>query len=105
MTVPNTRWRGRTAWARNVQTPLRVFLRTETGGAAVLLGATVTALLWTFVGFAPSTRCRDTSVAREKAKRIARVTATAVPCPGSLIATALATRIAARPTGPANQVS
>ena len=30
---------GRTAWARNVQTPLREFLRTETGGAAVLLAA------------------------------------------------------------------
>ena len=29
---------GRTAWARNLQTPLRVFLRTEAGSAAVLLG-------------------------------------------------------------------
>jgi Na+/H+ antiporter NhaA len=47
MTVSNARWRGRTAWARNVPTPLRAFLRTETGGAAVLLGATVTALVWT----------------------------------------------------------
>jgi hypothetical protein len=28
---------GQTAWARNMQTPLRTFLRTETGGAAVLL--------------------------------------------------------------------
>jgi Na+/H+ antiporter NhaA len=37
---------GRTAWARSVQTPLREFLRTETGGAAVLLAATITALLW-----------------------------------------------------------
>ena len=37
---------GRTAWARSVQTPLREFLRTETGGAAVLLGATVAALAW-----------------------------------------------------------
>jgi Na+/H+ antiporter NhaA len=36
----------RTAWARNVQTPLREFLRTETGGAAVLLAATVAALVW-----------------------------------------------------------
>ena len=26
---------GRTAWARSIQTPLREFLRTETGGAAV----------------------------------------------------------------------
>ncbi len=37
---------GRTAWARSVQTPLREFLRTETGGAAVLLGAAVAALAW-----------------------------------------------------------
>jgi len=37
---------GRTAWARNVQTPLREFLRTETGGAAVLLAAAVAALGW-----------------------------------------------------------
>jgi Na+/H+ antiporter NhaA len=37
---------GRTAWARNVQTPLREFLRTETGGAAVLLAAALAALVW-----------------------------------------------------------
>jgi Na+/H+ antiporter NhaA len=40
------RFTGRTAWARSIQTPLREFLRTETGGAAVLLGAAVAALLW-----------------------------------------------------------
>ena len=44
---PNTpRFTGRTAWARNLQTPLREFLRTETGGAAVLLAAAVAALVW-----------------------------------------------------------
>ena len=37
---------GRTAWVRNLDTPLRSFLRTETGSAAILLAATVTALLW-----------------------------------------------------------
>src|SRR5256885_14044580 len=37
---------GTTAWARSLQTPLREFLRTETGGAAVLLAAAVTALVW-----------------------------------------------------------
>jgi Na+/H+ antiporter NhaA len=37
---------GRTAWARNLETPLRQFLRTETGSAAVLLGATIAALVW-----------------------------------------------------------
>jgi Na+/H+ antiporter NhaA len=37
---------GRTAWARSIETPLREFLRTETGGAAVLLAAAVAALVW-----------------------------------------------------------
>jgi Na+/H+ antiporter NhaA len=37
---------GRTAWARNMQTPLRTFLRTETGGAAVLLAMALVALAW-----------------------------------------------------------
>src|SRR5919202_3080638 len=37
---------GRTAWARNLETPLREFLRTEIGSAAVLLGATLAALAW-----------------------------------------------------------
>jgi Na+/H+ antiporter NhaA len=37
---------GLTAWSRSVQTPLREFLRTETGGAAVLLAAAVAALAW-----------------------------------------------------------
>ncbi len=40
------RFSGRTAWARNLQTPLREFLRTETGGAAVLLAAAAAALAW-----------------------------------------------------------
>ena len=37
---------GRTAWARNLQTPLRAFLATETGSAAMLLAAVVAALVW-----------------------------------------------------------
>jgi Na+/H+ antiporter NhaA len=46
--APATRasFSGRTAWARSLQTPLREFLRTETGGAAVLLAAAVAALVW-----------------------------------------------------------
>ena len=36
----------RTAWTRSIPTPLRAFLQTETGGAAVLLAAVVVALLW-----------------------------------------------------------
>ena len=37
---------GRTAWARNLAAPVRDFLGNQTGSAAVLLGATVAALLW-----------------------------------------------------------
>jgi Na+/H+ antiporter NhaA len=37
---------GRTAWTRNLQTPLRAFLTTETGSAAILLAAVVAALVW-----------------------------------------------------------
>src|ERR687885_1138739 len=40
------RFSGRTAWARSLPTPLREFLRTETGGAAVLLAAAAAALVW-----------------------------------------------------------
>jgi len=42
----STFFSGRTAWARNLETPLRSFLRTETGSAAVLLAAAVAALVW-----------------------------------------------------------
>ncbi len=37
---------GRTAWARNLAAPVRSFLSTETGGALVMIGAAVAALLW-----------------------------------------------------------
>jgi Na+/H+ antiporter NhaA len=37
---------GRTAWARNLATPVRDFLGTETGSALVLVGAVIAALLW-----------------------------------------------------------
>src|SRR3954449_6540906 len=37
---------GKTAWARNLETPLREFIGTETGSAGVLLVATIAALLW-----------------------------------------------------------
>ena len=37
---------GRTAWARSLETPLRQFLRTETGSALVLATATLAALVW-----------------------------------------------------------
>jgi Na+/H+ antiporter NhaA len=37
---------GKTAWVRRMETPLRTFLRTETGSASVLAAATVAALIW-----------------------------------------------------------
>jgi Na+/H+ antiporter NhaA len=39
-----------TAWARHLETPLRRFLATQTGSAAVLLGATIAALAWANLG-------------------------------------------------------
>jgi Na+/H+ antiporter NhaA len=44
--APGTPFGGRTAWARNLAAPVRDFLTTETGGAAVLLCAAVAALAW-----------------------------------------------------------
>ena len=41
-----TRFNGRTAWARNLAAPVRDFLGTETGGAVMLLAATIAALIW-----------------------------------------------------------
>jgi len=43
---PAARFSPRTVWTQNLQTPLRRFLRTETGSAAVLLAATLAALAW-----------------------------------------------------------
>jgi Na+/H+ antiporter NhaA len=43
---PQSAWGRRTTWNRGRDTALRRFLRTETGSAAVLLAATVAALVW-----------------------------------------------------------
>jgi Na+/H+ antiporter NhaA len=40
------RFAGRTAWARHLAAPVRDFLRTETGGAMVLLAAVIVGLAW-----------------------------------------------------------
>jgi Na+/H+ antiporter NhaA len=50
-TAPAAPFQGRTAWIRSLEAPVRDFLRTETGGAAVLVGATVLALLWANVDY------------------------------------------------------
>src|SRR4051812_49371133 len=46
MTTTESPFAGRTAWVRNLETPLRGFLRTETGSAVVLLAAALAALVW-----------------------------------------------------------
>jgi Na+/H+ antiporter NhaA len=51
---------GRTAWARNLEEPLRSFLRTETGGAAILLAASVAALAWVNIDAASYARVWNT---------------------------------------------
>jgi Na+/H+ antiporter NhaA len=47
---------------RNLETPLRSFLRTETGSAAVLLGAAVAALVWANIDFASYERVWQTTL-------------------------------------------
>src|SRR5271155_2484731 len=54
---------GRTAWARNLEAPLRAFLRTETGSAAILLVAAVTALVWVNASASSYDRVWTTSLA------------------------------------------
>ena len=46
MVATDSTYTGRTAWARAIETPLRRFLRTETGSAAVLVAAAFAALMW-----------------------------------------------------------
>ncbi len=46
MTARAASFTGRTAWARNLAAPVRDYLSAETGGAMVLLGAAVAALVW-----------------------------------------------------------
>ncbi len=45
-TAGEQQYEGRTAWARNLAAPVRDFLTTESGGAAVMVVATVAALIW-----------------------------------------------------------
>jgi Na+/H+ antiporter NhaA len=43
---PIAAYSGHTAWARSLERPLREFMNTETGSAAILLAATIAALVW-----------------------------------------------------------
>ena len=47
---------GKTAWARNLEAPLRDFLATETGSAAILLIGAVAAMVWINVDASSYTR-------------------------------------------------
>src|SRR5690349_11029762 len=60
--VSSTAFTGRTAWSRNLQTPLRAFLQTETGSAVVLLAAAVGALVWANVDQASYERVWTTTL-------------------------------------------
>jgi Na+/H+ antiporter NhaA len=44
--VPTGAFSGATAWTQSKMTPLRVFLSTESGSAAILLAGTIAALVW-----------------------------------------------------------
>jgi Na+/H+ antiporter NhaA len=54
---------GKTAWVRHMETPLRSFLRTETGSAAILAGATVLALIWANINLSSYERFWSTRLA------------------------------------------
>ena len=54
---------GRTAWSWAHQTALRTFLRTETGSASVLAGATVAALVWANISLSSYDRVWATRLA------------------------------------------
>ncbi|MDX6228102.1 MAG: hypothetical protein QOI76_1492, partial [Frankiales bacterium] len=41
---------GRSTWAHRFESPLRNFIRTESGSAVILAGAAVVALIWANVG-------------------------------------------------------
>jgi Na+/H+ antiporter NhaA len=53
---------GTTAWARNLETPLRSFLRTETGSAVLMLAATAVALVWVNADASSYHRVWDTTL-------------------------------------------
>jgi len=55
-------FQGRTAWIRTLEAPVREFLRTETGGSVVLVGATVLALLWANVDYSSYEKVWTTNV-------------------------------------------
>src|SRR6476659_8884222 len=60
--VSETEFTGRTAWTRSLQSPLRAFLRTETGSAAVLLAGVVAALVWANADLGSYTRVWETTL-------------------------------------------
>ena len=59
-TVSGAVFSGRNAWVRRLETPLSEFLRTETGGAAILLTAAAAALVWVNVDSSSYDSLRDT---------------------------------------------
>jgi Na+/H+ antiporter NhaA len=62
MATTDTPFTGRTAWVRNLETPLRGFLRTETGSAVVLLAAAIAALVWANIDYGSYERVWQTTL-------------------------------------------
>jgi Na+/H+ antiporter NhaA len=60
--APELPYTGRTAWSRNLATPLRRYLRTETASAAVLLAGTIAALVWANVDSSSYTSTWETNL-------------------------------------------
>src|SRR4051812_48491327 len=57
-----SRFSGRTAWSRTLATPLRSFLRTETGSAVLLVLAALAAMVWVNVDAASYARVWETEL-------------------------------------------
>jgi Na+/H+ antiporter NhaA len=60
---PTAALSGRTAWVRNLEAPLRDFLATETGSAAILLAGAIAALIWDNVSAASYAHVWGTTLA------------------------------------------
>ncbi|MDX6208535.1 MAG: hypothetical protein QOE24_926, partial [Frankiales bacterium] len=63
MTEETPAFSGRTTWANRIESPLRNFIRTEAGSAAVLGGAAAAALIWTNVAGSSYSTFWDTRLA------------------------------------------
>ena len=66
VSTPGEFWSGTTAWVRRLKTPLREYVRTETGGSALLLAAAAAALVWVNVDASSYDELWETALAIEE---------------------------------------